>query len=133
MCVASAQSTVPCTNDIQTNCVKSTIPCVNGTDCKQQEMAANSTVSIPCISTAKIYADITFVNNTIVVDNAVANNGTTNGTTSITTTTAPKVPQNLCVTIVALPATRQPTEGEQVFQQAKSVFSKFVVKALGIS
>ncbi|KAJ8974925.1 hypothetical protein NQ317_010208 [Molorchus minor] len=56
MCVTNALSTVPCTLEKQTQCVKSTISCKdnNGPECKQPNLN-ETTVDIPCISTAKTY------------------------------------------------------------------------------
>lgn len=170
MCVASATSTVPCSNEKQTNCVKTTVPCVNSTapECANSQRNA-TTINIPCISTAKIYGNLDVVNNTIVISNTTAvsvnasaantNSSSVNSTTSIngtvtstalpetttpnsqgnstlnTTSSVPEKkdpPQVFCVTILALPAQRKPTEGEVVFNSAKSIWQKFAVKALGI-
>ncbi|XP_030745685.1 nuclear pore complex protein NUP62-like [Sitophilus oryzae] len=163
LCVASATSTVPCTNNRQGNCVRTTIPCVNGTkDCTTGQ---NETLTIPCISSAKVMGNITYVNNTIIVNNTtiVNNNGansttltnTTVSTTSsvqngtdsqenVTTTEVPttlpprskrevhSIPVNdFCVTILALPAERKPTEQEKVLEKGTSFFTKFLVRALG--
>lgn len=162
MCVASATSTVPCSNEKQTNCVKSTIPCVNSSTAECAKSSQNTTtLSIPCISTAKVYGNLNVVNNTIVISNTTAvstsasnvtTTGTNNGTVSSTAlpqTTTPNLqtttsnstnstvekkdpPQVFCVTILALPAARKPPESEIVFNSAKSIFEKFAVKALGI-
>ncbi|CAH0556116.1 unnamed protein product [Brassicogethes aeneus] len=100
MCVASISATVPCKDEKDTNCVTSTIPCVNSKDprCKNNPQNA-TTVSIPCISTAKINGTVTYVNNTIIVENfnssrpsrSVVDNATEYPTTTdaipITTTT----------------------------------------------
>lgn len=90
MCVVSATSTVPCTGNQQVNCVRSEVPCVNNSAPECKESGKNSTVvSIPCVSTAKIYGELTVVNNTIVVNstslmpnatmhsNSTSNNATT--------------------------------------------------------
>ncbi|KAF7273820.1 hypothetical protein GWI33_013489 [Rhynchophorus ferrugineus] len=67
LCVASATSTVPCTDQKEGNCVKTVVPCVNGTgDCSAGQ---NKSISIPCISKAKVMGNITYVNNTIIVNN----------------------------------------------------------------
>ncbi|KAJ8928101.1 hypothetical protein NQ314_019366 [Rhamnusium bicolor] len=89
MCVASAVSTVPCTKEKQTNCVKSTVPCKdnNAPECKQSTQSAAS-IAIPCISTAKVYGDISYVNNSIVISNSTDYNNTTiTDAISIVTTT----------------------------------------------
>lgn len=186
LCVASATTTVPCTEQKQGNCVRSTIPCVkDSADCK---LGTNQTVTIPCVSTAKVPGNITYVNNTIVVNQTTIvnnnfNNGTLNDTMSSSNTssvlsasnsvingsvpvsnltdsalatalnissnngtivTSPdstrrkrdtsSVPVNeFCVTILALPAERKPTQQEILFKQGTSIFSKFLVKALGAS
>lgn len=151
MCVASATTTVPCTDVSQANCVKSTVPCLNSTapECKG---ATNNTttVSLPCISTAKIYANVTYVNNTVTIANTTAQNTTalnatvttdnsTNFTVSsttvlpVTTTEKPKEPQTFCVTILALPAKRELSESEKLFNSADSMFGNFAVKVLGIA
>jgi hypothetical protein len=151
MCVVSATSTVPCTDNRQVNCVKSTITCVNNTapECKN----ANSTsVSIPCVSNARIDGDLTIVNNTVVPTNATSTGTTTENSTKypitttptstidsstkypITTTPVPPTnarrkratPQEFCVTVVALPAKKEPTEGELFLQDANFIFNKFV-------
>nr|CAI5861904.1 unnamed protein product [Callosobruchus analis] len=153
MCVASATTTVPCTNDRQTNCVSTTVPCVNNTapECKDSSQKETA-IRIPCISTAKVYGDISYVNNTIVVANATteanstiatSTNSTDNNSTVITTTLASNItnstasekkgpPQTFCVTILALPAPAKQTEGGKLFEGAKNVFGMFAVKALGI-
>lgn len=85
MCVASATSTVPCTNEKQTNCVKTTIPCVNSTTPECAKSVQNTTtLSIPCISTAKVYGNLEFVNNTIVISNTTAISTNTSGVNSTT-------------------------------------------------
>ncbi|KAG5873091.1 hypothetical protein JTB14_037647 [Gonioctena quinquepunctata] len=98
MCVASATSTVPCTDQSQTNCIKSTVPCLNSSAPGCIVASQNTTtVSLPCISTAKIFANVTYVNNTLVIanmtqvdSNATVNassvNTTMNGTTIANTT-----------------------------------------------
>ncbi|XP_001815706.2 mucin-2 [Tribolium castaneum] len=164
MCVVSATSTVPCTDNRQVNCVKSVVPCVNNTapECKNSNQNA-TTVSIPCISNAKVYGDVKTVNNTIVTNSTNANSTTSStqypitttpvaivsssdGTTStystkypITTTPEPstnppvrkkrETAQNFCVTIVALPAEKKPTEGELFLKDAKSIVEKFIESA----
>lgn len=184
LCVASASSTVPCTDEKQGNCIKSVIPCVNGS--KDCEIGTNKTVTIPCISKAQVPGNITYVNNTIIVNNTTIinnyNNGTGNNTlgngtitslnsttlsnsspvplanltidalNNLTTTTevpttiqpnitsdgtrskrdVPAVVNDFCVTILALPAERKPSEQEQLVQKGTGIFSKFLVKALGI-
>ncbi|CAH0556117.1 unnamed protein product [Brassicogethes aeneus] len=73
MCVALISATVPCKDEKDTNCVTSTIPCVNSEDpkCKGNPQKF-TTVSIPCISTAKIYGTVTYVDNTIIVESFLA-------------------------------------------------------------
>ena len=151
MCVVSATTTVPCTDNRQVNCVTSTIACVNNTapECKNSQ--SSTTISIPCISNAEVHGDLKYVNNTIVVANATENS-TTSTTTStqypitttpssppptqypITTTPIPVVQarkrrdiaQNFCVTIVALPATKKETEGEVVLKDAQYIVQNFL-------
>ncbi|RZC39804.1 cell wall protein DAN4 [Asbolus verrucosus] len=79
MCVVSATSTVPCTDNRQVNCIKSTISCVNNTapECKN----SNSTsINIPCVSTAKVYGDVKYINNTIIVEKPVNSTNATSTT-----------------------------------------------------
>ncbi|KAJ8982356.1 hypothetical protein NQ317_013107 [Molorchus minor] len=108
MCVASAISTVPCTENKQTNCVKSTIPCKDNKapECKDsnQDKAA---ISIPCISTAKIYGDVSYVNNSIVVSNYTTNNTSSLGNNATSSSSMPnytvttEANQNITTTEVA--------------------------------
>ncbi|EFA02750.1 uncharacterized protein LOC663436 isoform X2 [Tribolium castaneum] len=145
MCVASATSTVPCTDNRQINCVRSVVPCVNSTapECKNSNQNT-TTINIPCISKAELYGDLKTINNTIIPANATllnttaVNNSTGTNEVStqypITTTPVPHlrkrdVAQNYCVTIVALPAKRQPTEGEQFLSDAKFLTGKFFESA----
>ncbi|XP_018577014.1 uncharacterized protein LOC108915464 [Anoplophora glabripennis] len=140
MCVTSATTTVPCNNEGQTSCVRSSVPCKdnNSTECKQSSGDAVS-MTIPCISTAKVYGSITFVNNSIVVSNSTASNTDTitNNSNTAAVMNATNVeggpPQKFCVTILALPTERQLTEGEKLFSEAKEVFSLFAVNALGLN
>ncbi|KAL1509126.1 hypothetical protein ABEB36_003914 [Hypothenemus hampei] len=171
LCVASASSTVPCSDQNHVNCVKTVIPCVNGTmNC--QEGQNSTSIILPCVSKATVPANITYVNNTIIVNNnnttVINNNGTNNGTfndsttttnSSITTTrtdnttvinnngtvtdiseksrqrremvTMPNTVNELCVTILALPAERKISEQQQVLQSGVGLFSKFLIRALG--
>ncbi|XP_019870725.2 uncharacterized protein LOC109599210 [Aethina tumida] len=157
MCVASALSTVPCKDVKDTNCIKSSVPCIdkNAPECKDSSQNT-TTVSIPCISTAKIYGNVTYVNNTILVEptnvtsnnnNATnstitANNSTTpvpTTTTPVPTTTAPSTtttakpePQNFCVTIIALPAIRKQTPGEDLFDSLDKTVDKFLTASFGL-
>jgi hypothetical protein len=158
MCVVSATSTVPCSDNRQVNCIKTTISCVNNTapECKNSNQNSTS-VSIPCVSSAKVYGDLTYVNNTIIVANATnvlngtnstaTGNSTTGAATNnsiITTTPGSQpppatnmtvsrkrrdAPQDFCVTIVALPAKRKATEGEQFLDDAKFLTGKFIESA----
>lgn len=156
MCVASATSTVPCSNQKQVNCVKTTVPCLNSTspECMNSQQKS-ATLNIPCISTAKVAGNISYVNNSIVITNTTALSTTVGNTTVIvngtsvpvtttaspittttsttTTSTAAPPPQVFCVTILALPAERKPPEGEVVYNAAENIFAKFAVKALGIN
>lgn len=159
MCVASATTTVPCSKEKQVNCVKTTVPCVNNTTPECANSQTNSTtLNIPCISTAKVYGNLSYVNNSIVIANTTAINTSAspiNGTvgtnvtvsstalpetttTSFTNSTVVKretsgpVPQVFCVTILALPAERKPTESEVLVDSAKNIFLRFAVKSLGI-
>ncbi|CAH1104927.1 unnamed protein product [Psylliodes chrysocephalus] len=86
MCVVTAQSTVPCADNIQTNCASSKVTCVGNTspECRQQNQEAS--ISIPCVSTAKIDAGVEFINNSLIVTNP--NDSSTKA---------------FCVTVVALP------------------------------
>ncbi|CAG9854057.1 unnamed protein product [Phyllotreta striolata] len=86
MCVVSAQSTEPCADNKENSCAKGTINCQgnNSPECKQQNQA---TISIPCVSTAKIAAGVNLVNNSLIVTDP--NDSST---------------KNFCVTILALPA-----------------------------
>lgn len=175
MCVVVATATTPCSNNVQANCISSTINCVNNTapECKNSN-SNTTTINIPCLSNAQIYGDLKTVNNTIIPANATLlpinsnstnfNNtvGTTvNATTSLTTngtigtanvtidntlTTTPypitiqppsgpprkkrEVPQNYCVTILAVPAKKEATEGEQFFDDAKFLVNKFFEHSL---
>lgn len=141
MCVVSATSTVPCTDNQRVNCVRSEVPCVNNTAPECQESGKGSTVlNIPCISSAKIYGQLTVVNNTILGNgNNLMTNTAMNSNSApypvTTTLQSNKVKgqetQNFCVTIVALPAKRKITQGEIAFQGAKDLTSKFLAKVFG--
>uniref|UniRef100_A0A6P7FZ32 DNA-directed RNA polymerase II subunit RPB1-like isoform X5 n=1 Tax=Diabrotica virgifera virgifera TaxID=50390 RepID=A0A6P7FZ32_DIAVI len=136
MCVASATSTVPCSLERQTNCVKSSVPCLNSTSPDCVGAVKSATVSLPCISTAKVLANITFVNNTIVLaptTNTTVPNNTSSTPLPVTTTPQPVTPQNFCVTILALPAERKLTESEKLANGVDGLFGKIAVKALGIA
>ncbi|CAH1370299.1 unnamed protein product [Tenebrio molitor] len=230
MCVVAAASLVSCTdsNNKTVSCTKSTISCVNNTapECAGKNNT-NVVVNIPCLSTAKVYGTIKYVNQTIVgapdvtthtnflseSKTPISNNGTillangtlvsangtlisnntasingtllsvngtliSNGTVSsngtllvanttstsndttssngtllnynpdsatwvpttpITTTPTTSVywkwkrsvpePQEFCVAVVAMPARRQLTQGEEFLEDASSVFKKFVEAA----
>ncbi|XP_050300056.1 translation initiation factor IF-2-like [Anthonomus grandis grandis] len=160
LCVASATSTVPCSDVKGANCVQTIVPCVNGTgDCNPGE---NKTVTIPCISKAEVPGNITYVNNTIITVNTTIINNNFNGTsvnsTSVTngttttelpvTTLLPNVTSDgaarskreaathvneFCVTILALPAERKPSEQEQLVDRSTDIFAKFLVRALGVN
>lgn len=134
MCVATATSTIPCTNEKQSNCVKSIVSCKdnNSPECKQASQGTAS-ISIPCISTANVYGNITYVNNSIVISNTTAG-GDGPGSRNITVATnAEKGPsQMFCVTVLAVPAERKLTEGEKLFSRGKEILSRFAIKALGI-
>ncbi|CAH0549783.1 unnamed protein product [Brassicogethes aeneus] len=147
MCVTSATSATACKDVKDANCIKSTVPCVdkNAPGCKDNPQNT-TTVNIPCISTAKIYGNITYVNNTIVVENANAtmnvtsNNSTMSSNATETTTPAPATtpppnvkPEEFCVTILALPAVRKVTEGEKVYNEIESTVTNFLGKSLGTS
>ena len=160
MCVASAVSTVPCSDNRQVNCVTSTISCVNNTapECKNANQGT-TTISIPCVSKADVYGDLKTVNNTIIPANATllptstvngTNTTAVNGTNStvndnstlitqytqapvVTTTPVPQtqrkkreVAQNYCVTVLALPAKREKTEGEEFLSDAKFIAEQFL-------
>ncbi|XP_060530803.1 protein pygopus-like [Cylas formicarius] len=166
LCVASATTTVPCSGQNNQNCIETNIPCINGTgNC---ETGKNQTVTIPCVSNAKVLGNITYVNNTIIVNNTtiinnnVTYNGTiqssnstlsssTNSTEGVTFSPLPVNGNNMsdtvqvktkreanlpvhdfCVTVLALPAERKPSEAEMVVSKGTNIFTKFLVKALGI-
>lgn len=152
MCVVAATSTVPCTDNRQVNCVKSTISCVNNTapECQNQK---STSINIPCVSNAQIYGNLNVVNNTIVANNRTIGdipvNATIDSTTSTSTSTTIEpltstkypitttqsqselnrskrdIPQNYCITILALPAEKAQTQGEEFYQEAKSVITSF--------
>lgn len=158
LCVASAASTVPCTDSKQGNCVQSVVPCVNGTQgCTE---GTNTTLAIPCISKADVPGNITYVNNTIIVNHTTIINNFANGTSANETSgtavngtvvnlatlngtefsanatrsrrDAPAQRVNeFCVTILALPAEKKPSTQEQLLEKGTNVFAKFFVRALG--
>ncbi|XP_076273207.1 uncharacterized protein LOC143204524 isoform X2 [Rhynchophorus ferrugineus] len=104
LCVASATSTVPCTDQKEGNCVKTVVPCVNGTgDCSAGQ---NKSISIPCISKAKVMGNITYVNNTIIVNNTtiinnsiVVNNNMTVSNNNMTVTSSNSTVNNTSSTV----------------------------------
>lgn len=170
MCVVPVTSLVTCkdTNNQIVNCTSSTISCVNNTapECAGTNNK-NVVVSIPCVSTARIYGNITFVNNTIVkhtlpanatnnmapvqnvslstTGNVYVNNpdfqpsgnvyvNNSDGVPTTTPTTSvywkwkrsiPQKQQEFCVTIVASPAERKPTAGEEFLEDANTLVRKF--------
>ncbi|XP_066245244.1 uncharacterized protein [Euwallacea similis] len=158
LCVASASSTVPCSDQTQGNCVRSVVPCVNGT--KDCVVGQNTTLTIPCISKAEVPGNITYINNTIIVNQTtiINNNGTQvqNGTvpmgnlTEVAVTALHSLNGNVtsdgtrskraaaaqinefCVTILALPAERKPSDQQQALEKGTSIFSRILVRALGI-
>ncbi|KAH1010390.1 uncharacterized protein LOC109534289 isoform X1 [Dendroctonus ponderosae] len=86
LCVASAASTVPCTDAAQGNCVRTVMPCVNGTqDCT---VGSNTTLAIPCISKAQVPGNVTYVNNTVIVNHTTIINNFANGTSLNETVTS---------------------------------------------
>lgn len=145
MCVVNALSTVACKDDANRRCVKTTIPCENdqAPECKGIPKGSTTSIDIPCISNAELSGNVTTVNNTIV--SLEKKNSTLVTTTQLPITTLPTsntVPslgylrakrqapvQNYCVTIVAEPAVREPTEGEKVFNEVSSVFENLFSKA----
>ncbi|XP_045479748.1 adhesive plaque matrix protein-like [Harmonia axyridis] len=149
MCVVIASNTVPCADQPNMRCVKSTIPCENNEapECKGIAKGQTTTVSIPCISNTTIEGNVTTVNNTIV------SNDPQNNTTRVlaTETTTPQIlttqstigdlgnrrrkreaPLEFCVTVIAQPSKRALTEGEQVFNEIASIFDKFFTTAFGM-
>ncbi|XP_044255464.1 mucin-3B-like isoform X2 [Tribolium madens] len=230
MCVVAATALVTCkdANNQLVNCTSSTMSCVNNTAPECAGINKTSVVvNIPCLSTADIYGDIKFVNNTIVKHEVPPNitsgevkyvskmsvnadeinlvnnneslstgnsttgnlhfngtegisggmkyvnnnetlaklngttgnfkdtegisgemkyvnnnetlvNSTTTPFTSPTTTpseywkwkrSVPQASQQFCVTIVASPAKRKPTQGEEFLEEANSILKKFIETA----
>ncbi|XP_056647546.1 uncharacterized protein LOC130452358 isoform X2 [Diorhabda sublineata] len=137
MCVASASTTVPCTDVQNTNCVKSMVPCLNNTSPECAGTLKKTTdVTIPCISTAKIFANVSYVNNSVVIVDTNSTSIDINSTTTVstvTTTPQPTTPQTFCVTILALPAERKIPENEKVIEKADQIFGSFATKVLGLA
>ncbi|RZB39278.1 hypothetical protein BDFB_011968, partial [Asbolus verrucosus] len=145
MCVVTARSTVVCGKD---NCVRSVISCLNNTAPECKGTNKNSTlVNIPCISTAEIYGNYRFVNNTIRNDtsNVIATNAQNIDYSTkypITTTPPPFQSvqtsqrtvqvQEFCIVIVAKPAVRSLTKGEEAFNGASGFVEKFIERAWGL-
>lgn len=157
MCVVIASNTIPCADNPSLRCVKSSIPCENNEapECKGIPKGQLTTVNIPCISNTTIQGNISTVNNTIVSNdpkpNVTANQALVKDLPITTTptnlgTTIRSVPDlgskrrkrdvapppQYCVTVVAEPSKRAPTEGEQVFKEISNVFDKFFIKAFGM-
>ncbi|XP_045479753.1 spore coat protein SP85-like [Harmonia axyridis] len=143
------QSSVPCENN-------------DAPECKGKSKGDTTTVNIPCISNTVIEGNVTTVNNTIVSNDPVQNTTTTtDASTTITsiveTTTSNTFPslganetfpslgsnttqnrakreaaQPYCVAILAEPAERKSTDGEEAFNEVTNVFEKFFASAFNI-
>lgn len=92
MCVAPATATISCHNNLM--CTRSLISCVNNTASECSGKQNNTWIDIPCLSTAKIYGNISVVNNKLIINNSSMTNLTTtvtnaNNTSNATSTTSP--------------------------------------------
>ncbi|KAL3265347.1 hypothetical protein HHI36_009555 [Cryptolaemus montrouzieri] len=154
MCVVAVTNTIQCLNDPKLKCVQSTIPCENSeaAECKGVPKGQTATVSIPCISNTVIEGNVTTVNNTIVSKDeqkntteltttqnstfaSLGNNDTfpSLGSNSSHSITKRETAQPYCVTVLAEPSIRKPTEGEIAFNEVTNVFEKFFSKAFQIT
>ncbi|KAK9870758.1 hypothetical protein WA026_009719 [Henosepilachna vigintioctopunctata] len=189
MCVVISSNTVPCKDNPNLQCVRSTVPCENNDapECKGIAKGQSAAINIPCISSTTIEGNVTTVNNSLVSTDPVANKtvqsavlssstqqlktllpntnasstptqapvniSSTTPQSTVAMTTLPTIettlsnvtfpslgsrkkraaPPQYCVTILAQPSIRAPTEGEQVYGQITNVFEQFFSKAFGMN
>ena len=148
----NCSSVVSCVNNTTPECSTKTnttvgVPCsvisINGTQlantstnnetfaCQNNTISCVNNLSPECLNKTFIVANVTCSSNSAqggmkYVDNPES--GNTTNTTSVYwkwKRSVPPVLQDFCVTVVAMPSRRVPTEGEEFLQDASSLLEKF--------
>ncbi|XP_023014581.2 uncharacterized protein [Leptinotarsa decemlineata] len=137
MCVTDVLLTEPCEKTKGTNCVKSTLPCLDNKAPKCRKGVKRVHVTMPCMSVATVFGDIMYVNNTIYTSSSSDTQSYIDiqriPKRTVNSTTPYDRAQQFCITIIVLPAERNISEGEKLLKSSKNVFLNFAMNMFGIS
>lgn len=146
MCVAKPETLIRCPDNSGAYCVQSAIPNLNTTattpTAGQNNVTNTTIINIPCISNATLYGNLTYQNNSIVLQdgrNLTVSNNTTNTThqnATLNNTVAILPPANennpivFCITVIAEPAVKKP-DAAVLYDKIRGNALHFFTKALG--